>query len=126
MGNISIKGIIIAVVVTTIMDIVSSLVGVYLFSDGFDEVSISNLANNSSFLIFGMILGALSTIIGGYISAYFGKLAPYKNVAIYAVLGVLIGFAFVGGGPLWYYNMGMLLIIPASLFGGYLFAAKNA
>lgn len=124
--DISIKGIIIALIIALILDVISGVVAVFLFASDFTEEAILAIQNSSNLLIFALFASALSSIIGGYICAHYAKLAPYKNAAIFGGLGVAISSIFATFDPAWFDIAGFITTVPAALLGGYLHVKKNA
>jgi hypothetical protein len=109
-----------------VIDIIGGVAAVPLFSSDMSEESLSAINQNQGFLLWGLLVGTFSTIVGGFIAANQGKLAPYKNAAIIGAVGALAGVLLAGTSPLWYDIIGLVSIIPAALFGGFLVARKNA
>ena len=122
MKNISIKGIFLALLAIVVLDVLAALVAIPLFS----EESTNALYQNNYPLLWSLVAGTLTTVLGGYIAASFGKLAPYKNSAIIALIGVVLGVLLAGEEPLWFDVIGFIIVIPAALLGGYIVARKNA
>jgi hypothetical protein len=127
MRSISIKGQLIAFAVTLALDLVSGIglmvaLGGPVLSDAMtpDETSETIIAFTLSmpYLLGSLVLGTLTTVLGGYIAARFGKTAPFLNSGIFGVLGALLGLALSAGTPLWFTVAGVALIIPAALLGG--------
>lgn len=125
MKNISVKGIIIALITMFLLDIISGIVMIILFAKGYSPAEIEALQGETNTLIFSLVFGNISTVIAGYIAAKFGKLAPYKNSMVIGVVGVFIGIFFISTYPLWFSILGILTAIPAAMLGGYFIARKN-
>lgn len=73
-----------------------------------------------SYLLIGGALGLLATVLGGYVAARTAEVAPLLNAACVGVFGVIFGLVFIGGSPLWFSLIGMLLTLPAAIAGGVL------
>ena len=67
------------------------------------------------------MLGSLSTVAGGYVSARIAKRLPYMNSAAVGVVGLVLG-AFLADGtlPLWFNLLGFASVLPMALVGGHL------
>ena len=98
---------------------------IFLFSKDLSEEALILVAQRQNFLLWSLFIGTFSTVIGGFIAAKIGKLAPYKNAAVIGVLGVVIGVILGGETPLWFDVTAFLTVIPAALLGGYFVARKT-
>lgn len=125
MNNLSIKGILLGLLVTIVIDIIGGIAAIPLFASSMSEEALKALNEDTGALIWSLLIGTVSTIIGGFIAARFGKLAPYKNSAVVGVIGLIAGVLLEGGAPLWFNIIGFASVIPAALLGGYLVARKN-
>tara|TARA_R110001599_G_scaffold352201_1_gene586273 strand:+ start:160 stop:540 length:381 start_codon:yes stop_codon:yes gene_type:complete len=126
MSNISIKGIILGVIAILVIDIISGIAMIPIFASNMSEESIEKIFLETGPLIYSLILGTLSTVIGGFIAANIGRQAAYKNAAILGVIGLFFGVLMSEGLPLWFNIIGFVTVIPASLIGGYFAIRKNA
>ena len=126
MNKISVKGISIAIIVTLILDTVGGVVGVLLFSESMTEEAILAIEKQTSFLLYALVIGLLTTVLGGYICAKYGKAAPYKNSIIFGFFGVAIGLMLATFDPMWFDILGFVTVIPAAVLGGYIAITKNA
>ncbi len=125
MNNLSIKGILLGLLVTIVIDIIGGIAAIPLFALSMSEEALKALNEDTGALIWSLLIGTVSTIIGGFIAARFGKLAPYKNSAVVGVIGLIAGVLLGGDAPLWFNIIGFASVIPAALLGGYLVARKN-
>ncbi len=125
MNNLSIKGILLGLLVTIVIDIIGGIAAIPLFASSMSEEALKALNEDTGALIWSLLIGTVSTIIGGFIAARFGKLAPYKNSAVVGVIGLIAGVLLGGDAPLWFNIIGFASVIPAALLGGYLVARKN-
>jgi len=107
MKNVSIKGLLIAIVVTLLLDTVGGVAGIPLFAKDMSDEAIMAIYKQTNFLIYALVAGLLTTFLGGYICGKYGKYAPYKNSIIFGVLGVVIGLVFVTFDPLWFDIIGL-------------------
>jgi uncharacterized protein YacL len=126
MENVSIKGLIIAIVVTLLLDTVGGIAGIPLFAEAMTEEAMLGIEKQTDFLIYALVVGLLTTFIGGYICAKYGKLAPYKNATIFGVIGVAFGLMLATFDPLWFDILGFITVIPAAMLGAHIVARKNA
>jgi hypothetical protein len=72
------------------------------------------------YLLLGGLLGLLATVLGGYVAARTAEVAPLLNAACVGVFDVVLGIFFIGGPPLWFSIIGLLLTLPAAIAGGVL------
>lgn len=135
MQGISIKAVILAALLTVFVDIVLSIglmfaYGASALSPGMTESEMQNvvaaITSSTPFLVWGMILGTLSTVLGGYVAARLSKVAPYLNSLVFGVVGIILGAFMAEGLPLWYNIVGFGVVIPASLFGATFVRKKQA
>ena len=125
MKNISIKGIIFAVLAVVILDTISGIALIPIFVKDMTEESLKVLSHEVGLLIFSMFFGTISTVIGGFIAAKYGKLAPYKNAAVIGVIGIILGVLLSSNYPLWFNVLALLITLPSALLGAYFVARKN-
>jgi peptidoglycan/LPS O-acetylase OafA/YrhL len=128
------KAIIIGAIVDTVATLVASMVlfillavkhSVDLTEEIPDEV-FDELLSTPEGLFWGLILGGLCTVLGGYIGAsragdHFVRHGAF--VGCTSLLIALIGFVFLPSGssaPLWYDLLGVVVIIPCGASGGWL------
>lgn len=126
MKNISIKGIVIAFVIAIILDFISGVIAIPIFAGALTEEALATIQYQTNFLIYALTVSALTSVLGGYISAQYGKLAPYKNSALFGFLGVATSALLASYDPLWFDIIGFITTVPAALFGGYISVKKNA
>lgn len=125
MENISFKGIALGLLAIVIIDFIGGIAGIPLFSLDMSVESINAMSQDQGFLLWSLCVGTLSTILGGFIAAKKGKLAPYKNSGIIGGIGVGLGILLGGETPLWFDIIGVITVVPAALIGGFLVARKN-
>ncbi len=120
MKGICFKGIFWGIIAIAIIDILGAISGIFLFVPDLSETAINQ---NQNFLLWGLTIGTLATVIGGFIAARYARTAPYTHAAIIGLLGILSGLLNLGKAPFWFDLAGFLTVIPAALLGGFL--AKN-
>jgi hypothetical protein len=134
MRSISIKGLIFAIVITLLLDTVSGIgltiaLGGTSTSEGMTDQQIIDavavLTHSTAYLAGSLVLGTLSTVVGGFIVARVAKKAPYQNAGIFAVFGMIFGLYFAADFPFWFNAIGFVLVMPASLLGGWLGIGKE-
>jgi len=84
------------------------------------------IEQNDGYLLFDLLLGSLSTVIGSYIAARIAKHLPLFNAFAVGVVGITAG-ALLGGqseSPVWFNSVGYISTIPVAIVGGWL--ARNA
>lgn len=79
-----------------------------------------------TYLLVGGLLGLIATVLGGYVAAKFARAAPLLNAACVGVFGVIFGIFFIGGSPLWFDLIGIILTLPAAIVGGFLWRRRNS
>lgn len=126
MRSISIKGLVFGVLAIFVIDLVGGITGIFLFAKDMSEESLTLVSKNQNFLVWSLFVGTFSIVVGGFIAAKIGKLAPYKNAAVIGALGVAIGILMGVEAPLWFDVTAYLTVVPAALLGGYFVARKNA
>ena len=99
-----------------------------LFSRGSSDQQMSAaldaLTESTGFMFVSMLLGTLTTVVGGFVTARVAKRYPYFNGLAFGVLGILFGLLFTPQGPLWINVIGFAAVIPAALVGSH-FAARQ-
>jgi hypothetical protein len=123
-GKLKIK----AIVIGSVIDIVGSLVFGAIFSIVMGVLHAMNGKDISSFerdfysnvpaMTFGLIIGLLFTVLGGYCSARIAKENEKINAASVGVVGFITCLPFIGSLPLWYNAASLILVIPAAYLGG--------
>ena len=88
------------------------------------EVAVAALIASQSYQLASLVLGTLSTIIGGYLAARMARSLPYMNSFAFGLVGIVISAISAGDMPLWFNIVGFTILLPAALFGGHL--AKRA
>ena len=134
MRNISFKGLALGIVAIVVLDVVVGIglkmaLGGPLVSEGMTAQQIREattaLTHTTNYLAWSLILGALATVVGGYIAARVGKEAPYLNAGLLGVFGTVLTVLLGGDFPLWFALGGIAVVLPAALLGGY-FAARGS
>ncbi len=129
MNKISIKAVILATLLVFALDIVCGivLVGIMGISAitpemGEEQIAETILATTTSmpFLLSSLILGTLTTLLGGYVAARIAKKEAYWNAGAIGVIGVILGIITAGEYPLWFSLLGDLMMVAAALLGGHL------
>ena len=127
MKNISFKAVAIAVLATLGLDIISGIVltmilGGDTFASGMTEQqtqeAVARLIASDTFLRSSLVLGTLTTVVGGYLAARLARTVPYFNALAFGIVGILFGVAAAGDVPPWYQIIGFGLALPAALLGG--------
>lgn len=128
MRGVSFKAVALATIATLGLDIVSGMLLLAIL--GGDSLSptlteeqrreaIMALASNPTFMVPSLVLGTLTTVIGGYVTARIAKSLPYMNSLVFGVLGIIIAALTAQDLPLWYTVLGFAAILPAALLGGH-------
>jgi MFS family permease len=130
MRSISIKAVLIGTVFGLFLDL---LTGVALtFTLGHSALSsettsadagavLESIARQPGFLVWSLVLGALTTVIAGYLAARIARRLPYMNAAAAGVVGLVLGALLADGSlPLWFNVPAFALLLPCALLGGHL------
>jgi hypothetical protein len=125
MKSIGLKAIAIAVLATLTLDILLSvsMVSLVLGPDvafDADASDIDALMSNRTFLLWSLVLGTFSTVVGGFIAARFAAGLPYYHALVFGIVGLVFNLLTSDGLPVWYKMTGYLVLIPAALTGAYL------
>ena len=111
------------------LDLLSGVVSFIVFSGdalktGASQEEISAVARiieqDNGYLLFGLLLGTLSTIFGGYVAGRRAKQLPLFNACAVGVLG-LVAVVLLGGqseSPGWFNVIGFISTLPAAIMGG--------
>lgn len=126
MKGISIWGVAAGTAVTIVLDVVVSIALVTLLApSGASTETVAAFTHTAVYAVWSLILGTVTTVVGGYVAARIGNMSPYINAALVGVLGVVIAFLLGSPGPLWFNIIGYGVVIPAALLGGYVAAART-
>lgn len=93
-----------------------------------DEVqkAIETIVAKGDYVLASFVGGMSTTVLGGYLVARLAKGFPYYNGLAIGVVGVVFVLCFATGGPLWFTILGVLLTIPASIYGAHIAAKRVA
>ncbi|MBI3147674.1 MAG: hypothetical protein HYZ17_04100 [Betaproteobacteria bacterium] len=129
MNRISLKAVVLGFLLVLVLDVALGVAQLALHSDELfvegqsDEqmaAALDALTTSASFLIFSILSGTLTTVVGGYVAARIAKRYPYFNGLALGVLGTAFGLAFWSEYPLWFNLAALVTGIPASLLGAHL------
>jgi hypothetical protein len=134
MSRISLKAVLLGFGASLLLD---ALIGAILlaildsdaFVDGRSEQQMTEAIQSSTsslaFLASSIVLGTLTTVVGGYLAAHLAKSYPYFNALALGLLGAAFGLLFWAQYPLWFNLLGLLLVVPAALLGAHLLALTS-
>lgn len=117
---ISIKAIFMGIVTTLAIDLATSLALLVLWprGDGDGPADALPVYLEPSHLAVALVLGTVSTAIGGAVCARQAPALPYWNTAAYGVVGIVIGMLLSDPAqPIWFSALAWLLTLPAALVG---------
>ena len=77
------------------------------------------IVGGSEYLLAKMVLGTATTVGGGYFAARLAKTFPYYNGLGIGLVGLALSIAF-WGGPIWFNLFGILMVVPASIYGAHI------
>lgn len=131
MHRFSIKAIALGVLAMFTLDLLTGVVSFMVFSGdallpGASPEQVRALAEsvrqNDAYLLSTLVLGTLTTVLGGFIAARVAARLPLFNAAAVGVLALCLQFVLSAPGetPWWLDAAGALSTIPAAIFGGVL------
>jgi hypothetical protein len=129
MHGINIRAVILASLAVFGVDLLSSVVLINVFGGPTFDSSMTDeqisaamqvLLQDSRYLTIGLILGTLSTVLGGFLAASFARAVPYFNALAFGVLGLVVSVLTIAEVPTWFKVIGFALTVPAALLGGHL------
>ena len=126
MTGINIRAIILGIITDISATFFFIMVFVPLVGNGASVEAVDELITNTGPLFFFFIGGSLCTVLGGFVAATIGSLAPYKNSVFVGAFGLILGVLSAGSSPLWLTLSGFIITVPAALLGGYLAILRNA
>lgn len=85
----------------------------------FEELA-RQITQTTAYVPWMMLLGTGTTIGGAYLAARLAKRIPYYHGLAMGILGVLFIFVTWNGDLGWMNVLGLLITIPASLYGAHL------
>lgn len=118
----SIKGVLLGCLVTFVLDILGGYLLISLLAKDMSEESFKAASPEILMLPYSLFF-RVTTILGGFIAAKYGKLAPYKTAAF--VGAQMWMFLCTGDNTLRVFVITFLLTVPAALLGAFLFLRKN-
>jgi len=128
MKNIRLWAICVAFVAELVADLIIGSVTLAVLADGslssdLDQEALRKateaILDSSEFLMSRVILGTVTTIAGGYLAARLAKTYPYYNGLGIGLIGVIFGI-LQWGDPLWLNFFGLIMNIPASIYGAHI------
>jgi len=118
---ISIKAVFMGIVTTLTIDLMTSIVMLLLWPrDGAEGAAADAVPVflQPTHLAVALVLGTVSTAIGGAVCARQAPALPYWNTAAYGAAGVVIGMLLADPAqPAWFSALAWLATIPAALVG---------
>ena len=131
MKRFSVKAIMCGALVMVVLDLLTGVVSYMVFGGDAlqpgatqDEIRAvaEQVQQNDTYLLTALLLGTLTTMLGGYVTARLARQVPLLNACAFGVVGILVGVLLSGPGdsPVWFNAIGYLSIIPAAIAGGYL------
>jgi hypothetical protein len=81
--------------------------------------AIDAIVSSSAFLLAKLVLGTATTIGGGYLAARLAKTLPYYNGLGIGLVGLVFSIIF-WSNPIWFGVFGLLMVVPASIYGAHL------
>jgi hypothetical protein len=105
--------------------LVGVFAGIYLIIKGVSPDRMEEAIYSSfGFLLTSLIIGLFFTGLGGYIAAKIAKTAELKHAFVVGLLSALTGMLYIvlssNPGPPSFNIVGLTLVIPIAVLGGYL------
>lgn len=89
-------------------------------SDAEREAFVQGVWSDGGFVLCAFLLGTATTVLGGYVCARIAKVFPYYNGLAIGVVGLAFTLLVMGEAPVWYTVLGVLMAVPASIYGAHL------
>jgi hypothetical protein len=133
MSRVNFKAVAAGFLLTLGLDILTGIVMLLLRGDevavagrSSEQVSqdLANVTGSTSFLVVSILLGTLTTLAGGCVTARLAKRYPYFNGLAVGVLGALFGLFFWSENPVWFNLFALVTVIPTALLGAHI-GARN-
>lgn len=127
MKKVSIKGVVLGSIVTLGLDTFATIILAIVFEKQVVKTGMTNqqvaeamagVSRGMDFLIASLVIGTLTTVVGGYIAARVAKKNFYLNSSIIGFIGIVLGIVFSGSSPVWLNVAAFITVIPAALAGG--------
>jgi hypothetical protein len=129
MMKIRITAVVIAFVAELGLDQIFAAILVYAFghtgyspdmSDAEKLAFVQAVWSDGAFVLCAFALGTATTILGGYVCARIAKVFPYYNGLAIGLVGLAFTLLVAGEAPVWYTVLGVLMAVPASIYGAHL------
>src|SRR4249919_19204 len=128
MSRISIKAVLLGFGATLLLDVLVGATLLAILGDVFVEGKLEKQTSDAvqatgsglAFLWSSVVLGSVTTAVGGYVVARIARSYPYFNALALGLLGAVFGLLFWPQYPLWFNLLGLLLVVPATLLGAHL------
>jgi hypothetical protein len=82
--------------------------------------------SDGGFMLVAFFCGTATTVLGGYLCARIAKTYPYYNGLAIGIVGIVWTLLPFGESPWWYTALGVLMSLPASIYGAHLAKAHIA
>jgi hypothetical protein len=86
-------------------------------SDEATRAAIKTVAASPAFLLSWLVLGTGATVGSGWLAARLAKEFPLYNGLAVGIVTLVFDCFFLGDNPWWFEVIGLLLNVPASLYG---------
>jgi hypothetical protein len=129
MMKIRIRAVVIAFVVELGLDQIISAILLVVFdhtgfspdmSDAERQAFVTAVWSDGEFVLSAFVLGTATTVLGGYVCARIAKVFPYYNGLAIGIVGLVFSLFVMGEAPVWYSVFGLMLALPASIYGAHL------
>lgn len=124
---------------TALVFALDSLTGIFLFlafggdqiGAGASQEDIRTVADRvqqmDGYLLCGLVVGTLTTVLGGFAAGRMAKQLPLLNACAVGVIGIGLGLILgnPGESPWWFNVIGYLTNVPAAIAGGYIARRRN-
>jgi hypothetical protein len=89
-------------------------------SDAEKAAFVRTVWSDGGFVLCAFVLGTATTVLGGYLCARIAKVFPYYNGLAIGIVGFVFTLLVMGEAPWWYTALGLLMSLPASIYGAHL------
>lgn len=89
-------------------------------SDAEQKAFVRAVWDDGGFVFVAFVMGTVTTVLGGYLCARIAKQFPYYNGLAIGIVGLVFTLLVMGEAPVWYTVLGLLIAVPASIYGAHL------
>ena len=117
--RLSVRALAVGLISMLALDLVSGVVVLALWpGDASTSADVAAIAAQPAYLAVALVMGTMTTAVGGGICARLAGRLPYWNAAAFGVLSIAIGLLLSDPTqPWWFTAMAVLVSVPAAIYG---------